>query len=180
MNIKLYPKESYEKYASVSAVRVTMYKLVVHNKDSSMGQYYAEDDWSIVVYAPTLEDLQKDAAVPLGESDIYISGWHVYKVDCIVVLLYANDELKETKLFELDDPYCLPEFDGGSKKFDQSACRNFFEGIVQTDAYKQARDKRLAEKKKEEEDERLEEQQEEERRERKRLTELKKKYEETD
>ena len=39
-----------------------LYRLTIHNKDYAMGSHYPEDDWTIVCYGKTVDELIKDAA----------------------------------------------------------------------------------------------------------------------
>lgn len=56
---------------------IKLFKFVGNNKCCAMGNWFPEDDWSIVVYAETMEELERLVAKAIISSKISIDDWHL-------------------------------------------------------------------------------------------------------
>ena len=122
----------------VEVFLVDGYKLVLHNKDTYMGCYYGEDDWSIEIVAEDLDTLQRLAIEKIIESRVVEAGKDLYKV---TYLEYEGNK------------YIVTEEECSYEKV-----RKVFENIITSERYKSLLKLREEEdeKKKIEEQERLE------------------------
>jgi len=73
-------------------------KIEIHNKDTSMGCYYAEDDWSIKSVAVTYEKAIERIIPKYIESGIYPSGNYISDVKYVTYnnKQYVVDDIDKT------------------------------------------------------------------------------------
>lgn len=98
---------------------VERFKITLHNKDRSLGWYYIEDDWNIVVYAPTIDELIEKARKQLIQRLIIVDGWELDKCE---VILYDGE------LYEIEN----------SAKDVKVEYNTLVDDIISTDSYKKA------------------------------------------
>lgn len=117
-----------------------IYKLHVCNNSSCMGQYYLEDDWDIILYGETLDELRSDAAYAFVNRKININHASLVKINC----LHYDDHI-----FDLDIEKELPNEDTWA----------FVDSVYSSAIYKKLKkqqeeaEKRAKEKRKKEEEE---------------------------
>lgn len=59
------------------------YKLQVYNQSTCMGCYYPEDDWDIVIFGETLEELRKKAAYAFINRGISVSLAYLTEISAL-------------------------------------------------------------------------------------------------
>lgn len=95
------------------------FKITLHNRDSHWGCYDIDDDWDIVVYAPTIDELVEKVRKQMIQRLIDVDSWELEQCE---VILY-NDELYEIESSVRDI----------SKEYGP-----FVDDIISTDSYKEA------------------------------------------
>jgi len=95
------------------------FKITLHNRDRHWGCHYVEDEWDIVVYAPTIDELVKEVRKQMIQRLIDVDEWEFEQ--CKVIL-----------------------YDGGLYEVENSArdirkeYSSFVDDIISTDEYKEA------------------------------------------
>jgi SHS2 domain-containing protein len=64
------------------------FKITLHNKAHHWGCYYVEDDWDIVVYAPTIDELIDQARERMIQRLIDVDSWELEQCE---VILYDGE-----------------------------------------------------------------------------------------
>lgn len=95
------------------------FKITLHNRDMHWGCYYVEDDWDIVVYAPTIDELIEKAREQMILRLIDVDGWEFEQCE---VILYDGE------LYEI----------GNSVRDIRKEHSSFVDDIISTDSYKKA------------------------------------------
>jgi len=70
------------------------FKITVENKSMHWGCHYIEDEWNIVVYAPTIEELTKEIRKRMIDRLINVWSWELEECE---VILYKNN------LYEIEE-----------------------------------------------------------------------------
>ncbi len=103
----------------VEAELTDRFKLVLHNNDRHCGCFYIEDRWDITLYAPTIDDLIKQAAVSMVLQLIKVEDWELEQ--CQVLIYNGN-------IYEIED----------SAKDVKKDHNTLVDDITSTDSYKKA------------------------------------------
>ncbi len=83
------------------------YKLTFENSSMCMGQYYAEDDWSIIVYGRSIIDDVLEMKYHYRYSDLQYNGGDIEKVDVIlydgniIEIPNTEKEYKEYTMYQI-------------------------------------------------------------------------------
>jgi len=115
---------------------MTKYVFHARNKCNCMGQHYMEDDWTINVWANSIEELVNAAAERIFNSTINIASWYIAKQEVVV----KDDEeflllpIKETlRVFSYG--FDVEDFSGYSE-VKEKEYENFVDDIVNSEIYK--------------------------------------------
>jgi len=104
-----------DSYQALCNIRVA-YEFSARNKSVCMGCYYPEDDWEIVEYGNTLEELADKVAKKLVETEIEIE----------------NPELSKVRLLTYEDQ----EFKLGWESFAEVETEPFIQSVKESETYK--------------------------------------------
>lgn len=100
---------------NVTMISFHNYKATVRNKDTSMGQYYPEDDWSVTAYGETLDELFQNLAIefftPRDGSVIYPER---FKFEIVNVISFI-DETTGATVFQTENAQPIKSFDNEEK-----------------------------------------------------------------
>lgn len=64
----------------VEAELIDGYKATLYNKCSCLGNYFAEDDWNLVVYGESEEELKRNISDTIMNSDINVDDVSILKI----------------------------------------------------------------------------------------------------
>jgi len=78
------------------------YTLTMHNKDYAMGHHFSEDDWDLTVTGTSIEELSRNAAEQILESNICVDNWSLSVGDYII---YNNEEFQLSNQREISNDY---------------------------------------------------------------------------
>lgn len=81
------------------------YKLTLGNQDTCRGHYYSEDDWDIVIYGETLQEIMEMAPALMVNSEIRISSHYLEVVPCVIyrnMFFEMTDESTQKSLIKYD------------------------------------------------------------------------------
>jgi len=96
---------------NVTMISFHNYKATVHNKDTSRGQYYPEDDWSVTAYGEDLDELFKNLAIefftPRDGSVIYPER---FKFEIVNVVSFIDPTTGKT-VFQTEDTQPVKSID---------------------------------------------------------------------
>jgi hypothetical protein len=98
---------------------VERFKITLHNKDTSWGCYDIEDEWNIVIYAPTIDELIEKVREQMIQRLIDVDGWELEQCEVI---------LHDGELYEIES----------SARNIQKDHSSLVDDIISTDSYKEA------------------------------------------
>lgn len=82
------------------------YKLTLGNRDTCMGCYYMEDDWDIIIYGETIQEIMDMSPEVMVNSEICLASRDLEVVACVVYqgMIFEMTD-KETKKIRFQRPY---------------------------------------------------------------------------